>query len=114
MHPHKPNYLKQYSFQYQCDWEQFVRLEASLHKILQNPQNFNLVHNEFMHLMEQVRELKSIIDIIKMERKSYASMIETNKTIQAKLQNHNNIIASIEQSYADHIKAFTDDARIAR
>jgi hypothetical protein len=114
MQSHKPNYLKQYSFQYQSDWEHFVRLEASLNKILQNPQNFSLVHNEFMHLVEQVRELKSIIDIIKMERKSYASMMETNKSIQAKLQNHNNIIASVEQSYADRLKALTDDARIAR
>lgn len=108
------NFLQNHPFQYQCDWEQFVKLETSLNRILQQPQNFCLTHSDFTKVVEQVRELKGLLEVIKMERKSYASLQEANKSIQLKLQNHNSIVAAVEQSYADRLKAFTEEARIAR
>lgn len=71
-------------------------------------------HDEFARIVEQVRELKSLVEIIKMERKSYASMQETNKSIQAKLQNHNNIVAAVEQSFAERVRTMGEEAKIAR
>jgi|JI6StandDraft_1071083.scaffolds.fasta_scaffold42291_3 hypothetical protein len=68
------NSLKSFTFQYTCDWEKFVKLEASLNRILQHPQNFALGHGDFTKVLDQVRELISIVELIKMERKSYASM----------------------------------------
>ncbi len=43
-----------------------MRLEASLNRILQQPQNFTLGHSDFTKVVEQVRELKSMVEVIKM------------------------------------------------
>ncbi len=41
-------------------------------------------------------------------------MQEANKSIQLKLQNHNSIVAAVEQSYAERLKVLSEETRIAR